>query len=133
MPSSAKAGREKELKVVNDQVGSPTYTRDLAKAIRVLLSKIVGRGSGFRVQGPEYGIYHVSNLGSVSWYEYTKAILKFIGSTTKVTPITSKELNRPARRPAMSVLDNSKFYEFTGYKMRSWEEALEEYIAKKGR
>ena len=115
-----KAGIEKELKVVDDQVGSPTYTKDLAKATHVLINKM----------NTSSEIYHVSNSGSVSWYEYAKAILKLAGSKTKVIPITSKELNRPAKRPAMSVLDNSKFTGFTGYKMRNWKTALKDYIKK---
>ena len=121
-----KAKREKELKVVDDQVGSPTYSKDLAKAMRVLLSKIMRQGQG-------YGIYHITNSGSVSWYEYARTILKLCGSQTRVVPITSAELGRPAGRPAMSVLDNSRFNEFTGYKMRNWKEALKEYIAKRRR
>jgi len=112
-----KAKAEKILKVVDDQVGSPTYTKDLAKAIHLLLNKFTG-----------YGIYHVSNSGSVSWYDYAKEILKLAKSQTKVVPISSKELDRQAKRPKMSVLDNSKFIKFTGYKMRNWQEALKEYV-----
>ncbi len=119
-----KAGLEKELKVVDDQVGSPTYTKDLTKAIRILLD----RSQLPVASGQRHGIYHVSNSGSVSWYEYAKTILKLTGSETKIIPITSKELNRPAKRPAMSVLDNSKFTAFTGYKMRDWKEALKDYL-----
>lgn len=107
------------LKVVDDQVGSPTYTVDLAKAIRSLLDRIV----------TGYGVYHISNSGSVSWYEYAKAILKLSGIKAKVAPISSKELDRPAKRPVMSVLDNAKFTGFTGYRMRRWEEALREYLS----
>ena len=125
----AKAGFEKELRVVDDQAGSPTYTKDLAKAIHELLNKIRSQGPVISSYGP--GIYHVSNSGSVSWYEYAKVILSLSGSKTKVVPMTSRELNRPAERPAMSVLDNSKFTGFTGYKMRNWKEALEDYIKTK--
>lgn len=107
------------LKVVDDQVGSPTYTVDLAKAIRSLLDRIV----------TGYGVYHISNSGSVSWYEYAKAILKLSGIKARVAPISSKELDRPAKRPAMSVMDNSKFEKFTGYKMRGWRAALKEYLS----
>lgn len=121
----AKSKKEKMLKVVNDQVGSPTYTKDLAKAIHVMLDKVL-KGPGTTDQGPD--IYHVSNSGSVSWYDYAKEILKFAKSDTKVEPISSAESSRPARRPAMSALDNSKFVKFTGYKMRNWKDALKEYI-----
>ena len=113
----AKAKKEKVLKVVNDQVGSPTYTKDLAEAIRVLLKKSIDRG-----------IYHVSNSGSVSWYDYAKDILKLSKSQTIVAPISSKELDRPAKRPKMSVLDNAKFIKLTGHKMRNWQEALKDYV-----
>ena len=121
-----KAGLKKELRVVDDQVGSPTYTKDLAKAIHKLLDIVFTK---YEIRNTKYGIYHVTNSGSVSWYEYAKTILKLAGSKTKVVPITSEELNRPADRPAMSVLDNSKFTAFTGYKMRPWKDALKEYLS----
>ena len=107
------------LRVVDDQVGSPTYTVDLAKAVRVLLDKKI----------VNYGVYHVSNSGEVSWYEYAKTILRFSGIKTEVIPISSKELNRPAKRPAMSVMDNSKFKKVTGHRMRRWKTALREYLS----
>jgi dTDP-4-dehydrorhamnose reductase len=112
-----KAKTEKVLRVVDDQIGSPTYTRDLARAIHSILNK-----------STDYGTYHVSGSGSTSWCDYAKEILKLAGSRTKVLPISSKELDRPAKRPKMSVLDNSKFFKFTGYKMRDWREALKEYV-----
>jgi len=120
----AKAKEEEILKIVDDQVGSPTNTRDLAKAIRALIDRISCR-SPLKVT---YGTYHISNSGSVSWYDYAKEILKLVKSQTKVVPISSKELDRPAKRPKMSVLDNSKFIKFTGHKMRNWQEALKEYV-----
>ncbi len=117
---------EKELKVVDDQVGSPTYTIDLTKAIHRLIDKII---MTYNLQLTTCGIYHISNTGKVSWYEYAKTILALTGSKTKVLPISSAELNRPAKRPAMSVLDNLKFEKFTGHKMRGWKEALKEYLS----
>ncbi len=113
----ANAKPRKELKVVRDQVGSPTYTRDLAEAIHALIGKI-----------SNHGIYHISNSGAVSWFEYAKEILKLTGSRTKVLPISSKELDRPAPRPAMSVMDNGKFIKFTSYRMRPWKAALKDYL-----
>lgn len=122
----AKARTEKILKVVDDQTGCPTYTKDLAKAIHVLLNRVLrGPGSGVRGQG----IYHVSNSGGVSWYKYAKEILRLAGSKAKVVPISSKELDRPAERPAMSILDNNKFKRFTGYAMRGWKAALKDYLS----
>jgi dTDP-4-dehydrorhamnose reductase len=121
---TAKASTEKMLKVVDDQAGSPTYTKDLAKAVHALLDKVVSSKS--YVVG--CGTYHVSNAGKVSWFEYANTIVKLVGLKTKVVPISSEELNRPARRPEMSVLDNSKFTKLTGFKMRSWKAALKEYL-----
>ncbi|OGW85332.1 MAG: dTDP-4-dehydrorhamnose reductase [Omnitrophica bacterium RIFCSPLOWO2_01_FULL_45_10] len=120
------AEKKKVLKVVDDQIGSPTYAKDLAKAIHLLLDKAFVRSAERGVRS--YGVYHVTNDGSVSWYEYAKEILKLSGSKTKVIPISSEELNRPAKRPAMSVLDNSKFKKFCDYRMRSWKDALREYL-----
>lgn len=122
---ASKAKTEKILKVVNDQCGSPTYTRDLAKAIRLLLDRVVSSVSGAAF----YGIYHVSNSGSVSWYEYTRKIIDILGLKTEVRPISSIELARPAKRPSMSVLDTSKFTGLTGHNMRRWDVALEEYLS----
>ena len=130
-----KAKTVKVIKVVDDQVGSPTYTKDLAKAIHVLIHR-VGGDVGSNASPARWaskprrwaGIYHISNSGSVSWFDYAKEILRLAGSKTKVVPISSRELARPARRPTMSVLDNSKFNRFTGYKMRHWRKALKEYV-----
>jgi len=121
--ANAKTG--KTLRVVDDQVGSPTYTKDLSKAIHKLLSRIFTQ---YAIRNTQYGTYHVSNSGSISWYGYAKEILRFAGSKTEIIPIPTEELDRPAERPAMSVLDNSKFVELTGYKMRHWKDALKEYI-----
>ncbi len=117
------AKKEKVLRVVDDQIGSPTYTEDLAEAIHRLIDKC----QSVKVSKC-YGVYHVSNSGSVSWHDYAKEILKLAKSQTKITPISSKELDRPAKRPKMSVLDNSKFIRYTGHRMRDWQEALKEYV-----
>lgn len=112
------AEEKEELRVVNDQVGSPTYSYDLAKMIR----KIIETGL--------FGIYHVTNAGSCTWYEFARKILELGGRDTKVVPITSKELNRPAPRPAYSVLKNHVL-ELRGIgKMRGFEEALRDYFFK---
>lgn len=112
-----KAKREKVLKVVNDQFGSPTYTRDLAKAISKLISLL------------QYGIYHITNSGSCSWYEFAVRILEYSNvENVDVMPVTSDELDCPARRPKMSILDNSRYIKLTGERLRPWEEALKEYL-----
>lgn len=122
-----KAKTEPVLRVVNDQVGSPTYTKDLSLALHALLDKIFTSDEQLTTNDAS-GIYHVSNSGSVSWYEYAKSIVRMSGLRTKVDPISSEELGRPAKRPAMSALDCSKFEKFTGFKMRGWKSALKDYL-----
>lgn len=122
---AAKANTEKALNVVCDQVGSPTYTKYLAKALGALLDTIAPAKDTVEDYS---GIYHVSNTGKVSWFDYARSILKIIGSNTIVVPITSRQLARPASRPAMSVMDGAKFYALTGYKMPHWKMALQEYL-----
>lgn len=105
-----------ELKVVADQIGSPTYTKDLAMAIRRL------------VRADAHGTLHITNLGSCSWFEFAKETLRLTGVRTPVTPITSIEAGRPARRPAYSVLSPSALAAY-GIALRGWQEALAAYLA----
>jgi len=116
----AKGKTQGYLKVVNDQVGCPTYAKDLAGALKVIVENI-------GISGEE--IYHIANRGSCSWYEFASQILKNARlKKVTITPITSMELARPAARPAYSVLDNKKFITASRYKMRRWQEAVAEYI-----
>ena len=105
------------LNVVDDQVGTPTYTQDLAKAI------------GMLILTEYFGVYHVTNSHPCSWYEFAKEILKQSSvSNTEVRPIKSSELNRPAPRPSYSVLDN-RFWWISGFQeLRDHRDALSEYI-----
>lgn len=116
-----KAKTEKELKIVDDQKGSPTYTNDLADKI------------GEIIKEEKYGIYHITNSGSCSWFEFAKKIVDISNiSPIRLIPIKSSELNRPAKRPANSVLQNFML-ELEGIPlMRHWEEAVEEYIEEIG-
>ena len=110
--------REREyLEVVNDQVGSPTYTGDLVEA----LGHLVGVGAR--------GTVHFRNEGSCSWYEFACEIVRQSGLATAVRPITSGQLKRAARRPAWSVLDISRYKELTGQGVRPWQEALAAYLS----
>lgn len=116
-----KAENEKIIKVVNDQEGSPTYTKDLSCALKKLIEF-----------GPfNWGnIFHVSNSGTCTWYDYAVEIIKTAGMKgVKVEPIASLELARPAKRPSYSVLDNKKFQEATAYKMPHWKDAFRRYMA----
>jgi dTDP-4-dehydrorhamnose reductase len=111
------ARQKKELKVVNDQVGSPTYTRDLSRKIKELLPTEL------------YGIYHITNSGNCSWYEFAREILRLAGiREVELKPITSEELDRPAPRPRFSVLENYCLRVVLGNSMREWKEALEDYL-----
>ncbi|MBD3309203.1 dTDP-4-dehydrorhamnose reductase [candidate division KSB3 bacterium] len=109
--------QQRTLRVVDDQTGSPTYTRDLARGILALLQQ---NGSG---------IVHVTNSGVCTWYEFAKTILDYTGITdVTVQPISSADLQRPAPRPGFSVLDTSKFTALTGQTIRHWKHALHAYL-----
>ena len=103
--------------MVNDQVGSPTYTTDLAAAVRILL------------EGNHRGVFHVTNRGTCSWYDFAAKIVELAGMTSvTIHPISSGDLDRKARRPAYSVLSTQKFSEATGKTLRLWQVALEDYL-----
>lgn len=112
-------GREKEqLGVIFDQIGTPTYARDLAKAVMTSICK-----------GIVPGIYHFSNEGVISWYDFTKAIHRIAGITDcKVKPLHTSEYPAPAPRPHYSVLDKTKFKNVYSYEIPYWEDSLRECI-----
>jgi len=112
------AREKKVLTIVDDQVGSPTYTVDLAKALSEL------------VRQERRGIFNVVNKGSCSWFQFAKEIVRRSGMEgVEVLPISSKELNRPAVRPAYSVLSTEKLARETGVTLRPWQEAVGAYLA----
>ena len=112
-----KFGKEKdEVKVVCDQHGSPTYAVDLADIIYQALKKEI-----------PYGIYHTTNLGFTTWYEFTKKIYELAGISCRVNPVTSEEFASAAKRPANSMLSKEKILE-AGITVPSWEDALERYL-----
>ncbi|HUW23671.1 MAG TPA: dTDP-4-dehydrorhamnose reductase, partial [bacterium] len=117
------AKQKKEIEVVNDQIGSPTYTKDLARAIAQLIGT---ERKDSTTRASLYGIWHITNSGQCSWYEFAREILQ--DSDVRVKPITSEELNRPARRPKFSILENS-IWKLQGWKsLRHWKEALKDYL-----
>jgi dTDP-4-dehydrorhamnose reductase len=114
-------GKERpELGVIFDQIGTPTYAGDLAKAIMAVVEK-----------GIMPGIYHFSNEGVISWYDFTKAIHRLAGITTcHVRPLHTAEYPTPANRPHYSVLDKTKIKTIYGIEIPYWEESLKDCIEK---
>jgi len=110
------------LKVVFDQVGSPTYARDLAGAILAILPSIRD------IKGQE--VFHYSNEGVASWYDFAIAITQFAGIECKILPIETKDYPLPAKRPFYSVLNKSKFKERFHVEIPYWRESLQECINK---
>ena len=114
-------GKEKpELGVIFDQIGTPTYARDLAVALFAAIN-----------QGVVPGIYHFSNEGVISWYDFTKAIHRIAGITTcHVRPLHTAEYPTPANRPHYSVLDKTKIKQTYNLDIPYWEESLKECVDK---
>ncbi|QWG69850.1 dTDP-4-dehydrorhamnose reductase [Bacillus mycoides] len=112
------AEETKELGIVHDQVGSPTYTTDLARFIINL------------VKTDKYGIYHGSNSGVCSWYEFAKEIFKQSNIEIVVNPLTTEDFPRPAARPKYSVLDKGMIEENGFESFQDWKEALKDFLKK---
>jgi dTDP-4-dehydrorhamnose reductase len=111
--------KQKQVSVVTDQKGCPTWTRHLAEATVALIE--TGR----------YGIYHVTNSEPTTWFDFTKEIFRLAGMSTEVLPITSEQFPRPAKRPSNSVLDPFPLKEVLGRGMPSWKVALKEYLSER--
>ena len=105
-----------QLKVVNDQTGTPTSARELVKAIDQL------------IRTDAYGTYHCTCQGQATWYELTKQAFEIMGVKTVVNPCTTNEFPRPAKRPRHSVLDNYMLRMTIGDPMGDWKAALKEYL-----
>ena len=114
------AEEREELRVVNDQIGSPTYAKDLASVIVQICER----------EGVEAGVYHYSNLGEISWYDFAQAIVEIGGTKCRVTPCTTAEYGAKAPRPAYSVLDTSKICKALGCDIPDWRDSLVECINK---
>lgn len=112
-----KLGKEKEeINVVSDQHGSPTYAVDLASIIHQAIEKQI-----------PYGIYHATNLGYTTWYEFTKQIFEKANYSCKVNPVTSEEFNSAAKRPKNSKLSKEKLLK-AGIEIPTYEDALDRYL-----
>ena len=114
------AKEKKQIDVVDDQIGCPTYTKDFAKNILPVITS------------DKYGIYHMPGSGICSWFVFAKKIMEIKNLDVKVVPISSDKLNRLAKRPKNSVLNSDKLYDNFGIRMRPWEEALEDYLGADG-
>jgi dTDP-4-dehydrorhamnose reductase len=113
------AEKGESLSVVCDQVMSPTWSVNLSLGIL----RLIGTGN--------FGVYHLTDLteGGISWYDFARAILAFRGLENEILPIDCRALDRPAPRPAYSVLDTGYLTLATGYRPLAWQEALERFLA----
>jgi dTDP-4-dehydrorhamnose reductase len=112
-----KAQTVNKLEVVDDQIGSPTYTKDLVAAVSLLIERNIT------------GIFHITNRGSCSWFQFTEKILQEAEiKGVQVLPIKSDSLTRPAKRPHYSVLSMQKFIQATGKIMQPWQLGLQDYL-----
>jgi dTDP-4-dehydrorhamnose reductase len=112
------AKKQQVLSVVQDQIMSPTWTMNLAKGVMEL------------IRSGKFGLYHFTDRtgGGISWFEFAKEILKLKGLNNKIEPTTSEEFNRPAKRPAYSVLDTTLFTQRSGYEPMAWQESLKQFM-----
>ena len=114
-------GKERnELNVVDDQIGSPTYATDLAGAILEIT-----KNKEFREEDQATQIYHYSNKGEISWYEFTKEIFKLARIDCKVNSITTQQYLTPAKKPKQSLLDNKKIEKVFIIKQKNWKKSLQ--------
>jgi dTDP-4-dehydrorhamnose reductase len=110
----------KPIKVVNDQILTPTYTLELAEHIKKLIDT------------DEYGIFHITNNGECSWFEFAGEIFRLTGLDPDLSPTTSKEFGARAKRPAYSVLENASLKRIGLDNMSPWQEALRRYLEQRG-
>ncbi len=109
---------KKDIDVVNDQISSPTYAYDFAGKLKALI-------------GREYGIYHITNTSACSWYEFTVEIARLKKVNARINPVSSEKLNRPAKRPAFSVLGNDMLKLEGIETLRHWNQGLKAYLESK--
>lgn len=115
------SGKRASLKVVDDQIGCPTYTFDLARAV---LKNFLMPFANDDANKPTFGIYHVTSNGECSWYEFAEEIFRIRGMDVTLEPISSEKFVRPAKRPKNSVLLSTKM----DFGMRNWREAVGDYL-----
>ncbi len=119
-------GKEKdELNIVADQIGTPTYANDLAKAVLTIIQKVE---TGLIKKEKLTGIFHYSNEGATNWAEFAKAIFRIKKMDCKVNEIETADYPTPAKRPPFSVLDKTKIKTTFGIEIRHWEESLKQCL-----
>lgn len=115
------ANSHPKLRVINDQIGSPTYTRDLAKTIKLMIKK-----------SPPYGTYNFSGENATTRYEFCKEIFKQLKIKTPIEPIQTKDFNAKAKRPPYSYLSKTKIESALDIKVRPWQQMLKDYLSRRG-
>ncbi|MBL7972093.1 MAG: dTDP-4-dehydrorhamnose reductase [Prolixibacteraceae bacterium] len=115
-----------ELGVIADQIGTPTNAADLARAILSVISSVASGETRFTP-----GVYHYSNEGVASWYDFTKAIFDITGTKCTVKPIATEDYPSPVKRPPYSVMNKSKIKLIFGLQIPHWRDSLTEYFQKK--
>ena len=113
------ANERNSLKVIYDQIGSPTYAADLARVIATIINTNQWRK----------GIYHFSNEGAVSWYDFSQAIIELSNINTKIVPCRTEEYPTKAKRPIYSVMDKAKIKQKLGIEIPYWKKSLSECIS----
>ena len=116
---------KRKLKLVNDQIGTPTYADDLIDFLVFLIDTIE--------QNPKknyFGTYHFSNKGKASWYDFGLKILDYAGIDKKIKPIETARFSSTVKRPAYSVLSKKKIEKTFDYKPRKWQTALQDFFTK---
>ncbi len=112
--------QKKPIRIVADQIVTPTYARELAFKVSQL------------IRTREYGLYHMTNEGSCSWYEFARTVFDLTGIKANLSPTTAAEYGAKARRPAYSVLENRNLTRLGLDDMRPWKDALKDYLSEKG-
>ncbi|MEO0078067.1 MAG: dTDP-4-dehydrorhamnose reductase [candidate division WOR-3 bacterium] len=111
-----KSTQDAKIEVVSDQIGSPTWARDLCRPLWEL------------ARSDAYGTYHLTNSGQCSWFELAEEVVRLTGSSCRIEPVTTDMAARPAPRPHFSVLDNRAFRTRFGKELRPWQDALKAYL-----
>jgi dTDP-4-dehydrorhamnose reductase len=116
-------GERDELNVVSDQIGSPTYATDLAEVILEII-----QNKSFKEAGQETQVYHYSNEGEISWYDFAKEIFKIVKIDCKVIPITTRQYPTPAQRPNNTLMNKDKIAKIFSVDIPDWKDSLKQCV-----